>query len=267
MTRKTNIRAKAHGSSHGRAVAAESGPPEPSPAERAKTLAAIVKSGAFSTLSRKLEGYPFGSVMPYSLDESGRPLLLISAMAVHTQNLTADPRASLLIGAPPSGEGEGLGAARLTLLGRAEKLSAAQAEAAKPGYLAAHPDARHWVDYADFGFFRLGIEELYYVGGFGVMGWVTAEDYLAAQADPLAESAQGLILWANTEQAAGLKAVAARVSGLEVEEARMTRVDRLGFNVRIRMGGRVRGARVAFARESRSGEEARNSFLELIAGI
>src|SRR6202171_4527908 len=70
---------------------------EPTFAERARTLVYFGRIGSLSTLSRKQPGFPFGSLMPYGLDEHGRPTFLISTMAMHTQNLQADPRASLLI--------------------------------------------------------------------------------------------------------------------------------------------------------------------------
>jgi putative heme iron utilization protein len=57
----------------------------------------LARTGTLSTLSRRHPGHPFGSVMPYAPDERGLPLLLISSMAMHTQNLEADPRASLLL--------------------------------------------------------------------------------------------------------------------------------------------------------------------------
>src|SRR2546425_3507030 len=86
-------------------------PPVPAPTfgERARTLMYLDRIGGLSTLSRKQAGFPFGSVMPYGLDEHGRPIFLISTMAMHTQNLQADPRASLLVtqndtgGDPPWG--------------------------------------------------------------------------------------------------------------------------------------------------------------------
>jgi len=59
--------------------------PEPSYAERARTLLHLSRVGSLSTLSRKRPGYPFGSLMPYALDGAGRPLFLISTMAMHTQ--------------------------------------------------------------------------------------------------------------------------------------------------------------------------------------
>src|ERR1700741_1118853 len=74
--------------------------PEPSYAERARTLAHLGRTGTLATLSRKHPGHPFASVMPYALDAQGRPLLLISSMAMHTQNLAGDGRASLLVTQP-----------------------------------------------------------------------------------------------------------------------------------------------------------------------
>jgi uncharacterized membrane protein YphA (DoxX/SURF4 family) len=61
--------------------------PEPTFAERARTLVYLGRMGSLSTLSRKQPGFPFGSVMPYGLDDHGRPVFLISTMAMHTQNL------------------------------------------------------------------------------------------------------------------------------------------------------------------------------------
>src|SRR5215467_3688157 len=90
--------------------------PEPTFAERACTLMYLGRMGSLSTISRKQPGFPFGSVMPYGLDDHGRPILLISTMAMHTQNLHADPRASLLV-AQQEADGEPLGASRVTLVG------------------------------------------------------------------------------------------------------------------------------------------------------
>src|SRR5215470_1435490 len=90
--------------------------PEPTFAERTRTLVYLGRVGSLSTLSRKQPGFPFGSVMPYGLDDHGRPLFLISTMAMHTQNLQADSRASLLVTQEDT-DGEPLGASRVTLVG------------------------------------------------------------------------------------------------------------------------------------------------------
>ena len=98
---------------------ATSNVPEPSLAERARTLAAIGLLGSLSTHSRKFPGFPFGSMMPFAADQLGRPVFFISSMAMHTQNLLLDGRASLLI-TQPDVSGDPLGSARLTLVGTAK---------------------------------------------------------------------------------------------------------------------------------------------------
>src|SRR5438874_8609081 len=90
--------------------------PEPAFAERARTLMYLGRMGSLSTLSRKQLGFPFGSVMPYGLDDHGRPIFLISTMAMHTQNLQADPRSSLPVTQEDT-EAEPLGASRATRVG------------------------------------------------------------------------------------------------------------------------------------------------------
>jgi len=84
--------------------------PGPSYAERVRTLVSLTAMATLPTQSRKRTGYPFGSLMPYALDPEGRPIFLISIMAMHTQNLKADPRASLFVG--QVADGDPLGVAR-----------------------------------------------------------------------------------------------------------------------------------------------------------
>ena len=174
--------------------------PEPSHAERAKTLVYLQSSGSLSTLSRKQPGWPFGSVMPYGLDDEGQPVFLISTMAMHTQNLLGDPRASLLV-TPPESRSDPLGAARVTLMGSVTRVPKEEAVEVRERYLARHANASYWVDFQDFGFFRMALADIYFVGGFGSMGWVMPDDYAGAAVDPLADEASNLIREFNTEQA------------------------------------------------------------------
>src|SRR5262245_47124755 len=138
--------------------------PEPTFAERARTLAHLGPTGTLATLSRKHPGHPFASVMPYALDAGGRPLFLISTMAMHTHNLQADTRASLLI-TQPDWSGDPLAAGRLTLMGEARRLEGGETTAARIAYLARHERAGYWVDFDDFGFWRLDVIGVYFVGG------------------------------------------------------------------------------------------------------
>jgi len=234
--------------------------PEPSLAERARTLASLGRIGSLSTHSRKFAGFPFGSMMPYAADDRGCPVFFISSMAMHTQNLLQDPRASLLV-TQPDVSGDPLGAARVTLVGAAAEVPAAEV---RELYLSRHENAKLWQDFTDFAYYRLDVTGVYFVGGFGVMGWIAAEDYGSARPDPLMDSAAGIIQQMNADHAAALRMIARHYAGEDADEAAMTAVDRLGFHLRLKTDERVYGRRVPFLREVGSTDDARSVLVEMV---
>jgi hypothetical protein len=220
--------------------------------------------GSLSTLSRKQPGFPFGSLMPYALYSQGRPIFLISTMAMHTQNLQADPRASLFVTEPDASGGDPLGSSRVTLIGSVSRIPEPELAAARTVYLTGYPDSKYWVDFDDFFFYRMDVLDIYYVGGFGVMGWVAASEYSQAQPDPLLESRSEIIRHMNADHKDALVLLAKRFAGIEAQEANMTAVDRLGFQVRLKTQDGVKGARIAFLREIRDPALTREVFVEMV---
>src|SRR5512142_313214 len=214
----------------GAPVTGEPPVPEPSFAERSRTLMYLGRIGSLSTLSRKQPGFPFGSVLPYASDERGCPIFLISTMAMHTHNLLADARASLLVPQPDI-SGDPLGASRVTLLGNVSAIDRTEIAEVRELYLARYENSKHWVDYEDFAFYRMSVIDVYCVGGFGVMGWVSAAEYQRARPDPLADAAAGILAHMNNDHKDTLILLAQRFAGIEALEATMTSVDRLGFHV------------------------------------
>ncbi len=237
--------------------------PEPTFAERARTLLYLGRIGSLSTLSRKQPGFPFGSVMPYALDDHGGPTFLISTMAMHTQNLQADPHASLLVTQQDT-EGEPLGASRVTLLGNVLPVPTPDLPEARRLYLEHHANSKYWVDFEDFSFYRMEVVDVYYVGGFGVMGWVSASDYDRSQPDPLADSMGEIIQHMNADHRDALVMLAQTFAHIDSTEATMTAVDRLGFHVRLKTAEGIRGARIAFLQEVRDATETRKVVVEMV---
>jgi len=237
--------------------------PEPSFGERARTLLHVGRVGSLSTLSRRQQGFPFGSVMPYGLDDDGRPIFLVSTMAMHTQNLQADSRASLLVTQPDS-SGDPLGSSRVTLVGTILPLPEAEIAEARNRYLSRHPNSKYWVDFDDFSFYRMDVVDVYYVGGFGVMGWVSTSEYRAARPDPLVDSMAEILEHMNADHEDALVLLARTIAGIESHEAAMTSVDRLGFNVRLTTRDGMRGARIPFLREVNSAAETRKVLVEMV---
>jgi putative heme iron utilization protein len=145
-------------------------------ATKARELIAEQKMAVLSTNSRRHTGFPFGSVVAYALDAESRPLLLISSLAVHHRNLEADGRASLTM-FEDEALGDPLNAMRVTVMGEVVPVPEADLVAARAAYLARHPEAQQWIDFGDFMMLRMEIKDLYFIGGFGSMGWILPEDF------------------------------------------------------------------------------------------
>jgi putative heme iron utilization protein len=201
--------------------------------------------------------------MPYALDARGRPIFLISSMAMHTQNLHADSRASLLV-TQPDASGDPLGASRVTVMGNVLTIPQSEIAEARKLYLERYANSKYWVDFEDFSFYRLDVLDVYYVGGFGVMGWVPASDYNLAQPDPLADDAAGIIEHMNTDHKDALVLLARVFGGMESQEAAMTAVDRLGFHVRLKTADGMKGIRIGFLREVSNPGDTRKVLVEMV---
>ena len=241
-------------------------PVEPTHAERARTLLEMASTATLCTQSKKHAGFPFGSLMPYALDPAGRPLFLISNMAMHTQNLKQDSRASLFV-SQASVDGDPLGAARATLVGEVHPVDDEDRPAAREAYLARHENSRYWVDFTDFGFFRMEPVELYYVGGFGVMGWVPAADYGTAAMDPLAAASAGILAHMNADHVSAMLKLARAHAQLEGTEATMTSVDRLGFTLRVKTVDGMKGTRINFPAEVHTAEATRAALVAMVRSL
>jgi len=108
------------------------------------------------------------------------------------------------------------------------------------------------------------VVDVYYVGGFGVMGWVTAAEYDSSQPDPLADSMAEIIQHMNADHKDALVLLAREFARVESQEATMTAVDRLGFYVRLKTQDGMRGARIAFLRVVKNPAETRKGLVEMV---
>lgn len=140
-----------------------------------RALLARETHGVLSTLSRKAQGWPFGSLTPFAVTEQGEPLLLLSQLAEHTQNLLADPRVSLLI-QDSDALADPQAGARVTLLCTAMLVGDHEVETARQIYLQRFPDAVSLLQLGDFRLFKLRVERVRYIGGFGEMYWLSGAE-------------------------------------------------------------------------------------------
>ncbi|CUA99381.1 HugZ family pyridoxamine 5'-phosphate oxidase [Thiomonas bhubaneswarensis] len=212
------------------------------------------QNGVLSTLSKRLGGFPFGSVSPYVLDHEGHPVILISTLAEHTKNIDADPRVSLIV--HPCAE-DMQAAGRVTLVARAERLPDKTAFGAR--YLRYLPQAADYFAMHDFHFYRLRVEDVRYIGGFGKIHWIRPERYAPPAAPALAEAEDGILEHMNADHAHNLREYCRHVHGVDVLDASMVGIDCDGFDVRA--DGHV--LRFDFATPVLDAEAARAALVDL----
>ena len=241
-------------------------PPEPSHAERARTLVAGGTRGALCTLAVVPAGYPYGSVASYALDERGNPLLFLSLMAEHTQNALHDPRSSLLVAEPVPDGADPLARGRVTLLGLLAAVPDDERPAARDRYLHANPSSAYYLDFGDFAFYRLDVTSIRYVGGYGRMSWVDAPAYAAAEPDPLAPVADGILRHMNDDHGDAQVLYCRHLAGRpDTVEATMSAVDRYGFEM-IASGPTGRSAvRLGFPQPCSTADEVRQAMVAMVA--
>lgn len=143
----------------------------------AKLLLRSARAGMLATLAPPDAG-PFASLVNVATTCDASPILLLSRLAAHTRHLDADPRMSLLLYSAlnRANGGDPLTHARLTIVGRAERVSdAIERQQLRARFLARHPKSSLYVDFADFAFFRVAIETAHLNGGFGRAANLAAE--------------------------------------------------------------------------------------------
>lgn len=235
--------------------------PTPTHAERARTLVARMSTGTLCTLALEPEGYPYGSFVTVAFD-NGHPIFLISALAEHTKNLERDPRASLLVA--EGGAADPLANGRVTMIGPCTRVEG-DGVSARAAFFAAHPHSAYYADFRDFAFWKLHVEHVRYIGGYGRMSWISKADWQAAEPDPLGPSAAGMIAHMNADHADAMVLYCKAFSkGTELTSASMTGIDRYGFEMSAQTREGPRPVRVAFAKPVTTPEDARAALIAML---
>jgi len=235
--------------------------PRPSHAERARTLVERAATGTLCTLSVEPDGYPYGSFVTFGLWQ-GQPVLLISALAEHTKNLLKEARCSLLT--VEAGTGDPLARGRVTLVGQCAQADDEQRDGAREAFLGAHPNASFYADFKDFRFWLLTVESIRYIGGYGRMSWVEPEHWSQAQPCPVAARSETIIDHMNDDHAETLALYCRAFSkATETKQARMTAVDRYGFEMSAQTEQGPRPIRLGFSEPITDADQVRKELVAL----
>jgi putative heme iron utilization protein len=203
----------------------------------AKTLLREALTGALATLLPG-SGDPYCSLVNVATAADGAPLLLLSTLAIHTKNLLADGRASLML--DERKEGDPLEGARVMLMG---KVAPADEAAARRRYLARHPEAEQFAGFKDFAFYRMIMSRIHLVAGFGRIVDLPPQDVLTdmSGADTLLEAEAGAVAHMNADHKDALRLYATKLLNGADGDWRCTGCDPEGVDLRLgRVGLRLR---------------------------
>jgi heme iron utilization protein len=200
------------------------------PSGLAKSLLRKSRQGALATLMAG-SGDPYCSLVNIASAPDGAPILLISRLAVHTRNILADPRVSLML--DERAPGDPLEGARIMIAGHAEEVSDEDRQMLRRRYLNAHPSAETFADFKDFSFFRIRPAGAHLVAGFGRIVDLKAEQFLTdiGDAASLIEAEQGAIEHMNEDHREAMSLYATKLLGAESDDWRCSGCDPEGFDL------------------------------------
>jgi hypothetical protein len=234
------------------------------PGRLARSLLRRSRQGALATLMAG-SGDPYCSLVNVASHPDGSPILLISRLALHTKNLLADPRVSLML--DERAEGDPLEGSRIMLAGRAEEANGEGAAMLGRRYLNAHPSAEAFVEFKDFSFFRIIPSGAHLVAGFGRIVDLKPEQFLTDISDAVAllDAEPGAIEHMNADHREATNLYATKLLGAGPADWRCTGCDpdgidiqagpkalRLDFPERVTGPGELRKMLVRLADEARA---------------
>jgi heme iron utilization protein len=224
------------------------------------------RQGALATLMAG-SGDPYCSLVNLASHPDGSPILLISRLAVHTKNILADARVSLML--DERVDGDPLEGSRIMLAGLAEEAAGEAVALLRRRYLSAHPSAEAFVDFGDFSFFRIMPTGTHLVAGFGRILDLKPKSFLTDISDcsALLEAEPDAIEHMNADHREAMNLYATRLLGAEAADWRCTGCDpdgidlqagaetlRLDFPQRVTSPGELRKMLVKLADEARAKE-------------
>jgi putative heme iron utilization protein len=178
--------------------------------QNARNLMRSQHSGALATISLSLKGFPFGSVVPFMMTETGNIIIYASDIAQHSRNMKADSKVSLCV--YDNTQADSQSSARVTILANAhaDKVSSDEQNT----YLALFPQAKAYVEAHDFRFYLLETERVRYIGGFGEIYWFSREEWVDDVA-VLAKQSAGIIQHMHEDHADALSLIINRSASLK----------------------------------------------------
>ncbi|WOG97986.1 hypothetical protein DCAR_0417327 [Daucus carota subsp. sativus] len=233
------------------------------PVEEIRTVLDNSVRAMLSTFSQKHEGYPSGSMVDFACDANGSPILAVSSLAVHTKDLLANPKCSLLVPKDPEDRTDLV----ITVHGDAVSVPEGEKEAIRAAYLARHPDA-FWVDFGDFQFLRIEPKVVRFVSGVATAllgsGEFDQEEFREAKVDPIYQFSKPVASHMNKDHGEDTKLIVQHSLSIPVDFADILDLDSLGFNVKAGYKGSTLKLRIPFPRRAVDRKDVKTLIVEML---
>lgn len=192
----------------------------------AKHLCRREHSGVLSTHSQSVEGYPFGSVMPFFMTTEGDPVIYISDLAQHTKNIKNNSKVSLTV--YDAGQDDSQANGRVTILGDAELCESEEVEAL---YMALFASAKGYQKAHDFNFYKIKTHRVRYIGGFGKIHWIPA-DVWCLEMQEWQQDTSGMINHMNEDHLDAMQLMVQLLYGVNTDSLKMISAFQEGVHYR-----------------------------------
>lgn len=199
------------------------------PQRAAKRLLREARSGALATLLPG-SGGPYCSLVNVATAADGTPLLLISKLAVHTNNILVDNRVSLML--DERKQGDPLEGARVMLMGKAV---VTDDPIIRRRYLLRHPEAEMFAGFRDFAFYKVELTGVHLVAGFGRIVDLEPGEVLTDLSDAaaLVEAEPDIVAHMNQDHADTCRLYATKLLGAAEGDWRCVGCDPEGMELQL----------------------------------
>jgi len=234
-------------------------------ANLARNFVTTGRYGLLSTISASQGGFPFGSITPYDVTETGELIIYVALISEHYKNLHADKRGSMCIFHPLS-TSDPQAYARATVLAEFSVVEPEKREATNARYEARFPGAINYEITHGFVFMRGTPVKIRWIGGFGNIAWLSAEKYLAVTPDPISYHALDILNHMNEDHKDALQelCLAFAPEKLTPQRASMNFIDSKGFVISYEFKEKEREVRLDFTHPIKTPDEARVAIIELL---
>ncbi|GAX81214.1 hypothetical protein CEUSTIGMA_g8646.t1 [Chlamydomonas eustigma] len=243
----------------------------PKPAVGVRNLVEMARFGhlcsTMSGMHHRRAGYPFGTLIDLAADGAGYPIFCLSPLAIHSRNIMEDPRCSLVVQMPGW---TGLANARVTIFGDIYQLPTELQSSARDIFFAKHASDRkeRWLS-GNFVYFRMNrIVDIYFVGGFGTVQWISPEEYLTSRPDNIVlDDPTKTMKVLNEAFADELMNLILLPSGEKITEALFISIDANGADIRLRTATDFHVERIGFPNRVGNLQEAVESVKAVVTSM